>query len=251
MGLYIFKNTHFCGPLRKVIITNTTVNFSERGVRATVEFSDATILLKNQQAEYYNNQSLNGWYDYYMDICNNNPTGLAIIDYREIPIQHHYIGQEYRGETPLNKLFTGDKVNDYFVIQNNGFWDQFGLPIAEILPQHASMKVENATGYTLFDMPANPDSNELKKNWEKLKTYLEKEPDLYKQIVIERKVANISAFIGTPKNKYGQFKQFTKSLPSEDPMYMDGRDGKLTIHNRQYDRPITKTYTYFGGMVNY
>lgn len=61
------------------------------------------------------------------------------------------------------------------------------------------MKVENATGYTLFDMPANPDSNELKKNWEKLKTYLEKEPDLYKQIVIERKVANISAFIGTPK----------------------------------------------------
>lgn len=245
---YIFsKNTHFCGPLRKVIITNTTVNFSERGVRATVEFSDATILLKNQQAEYYNNQSLNGWYDYYMDICNNNPTGLAIIDYHEIPIQHHYIGQEYRGETPLNKLFTGDKVNDYFVIQNNGFWDQFGLPIAEILPQHASMKVENATGYTLFDMPANPDSNELKKNWEKLKTYLEKEPDLYKQIVIERKVANISAFIGTPKNKYGQFKQFTKSLPSEDPMYMDGRDGKLTIHNRQYDRPITKTYTYFGG----
>ena len=95
---YIFsKNTHFCGPLRKVIITNTTVNFSERGVRATVEFSDATILLKNQQAEYYNNQSLNGWYDYYMDICNNNPTGLAIIDYREIPIQHSLYWSRIQG----------------------------------------------------------------------------------------------------------------------------------------------------------
>lgn len=249
---YIFSDkSQFCGPLRKVIIIGCKVTFAEQGVRLEIDFADATVLLKNQPSEYFTNgKSMNGFYDYFMNIAKNNLVACSLVDYSVNPQYNQVIVQKgySAGNDSIKSIFgNSEKVGNNMVLSYSGMETSDGIPLARIEPRDASIDYKSAAGVMLFSIPTNCSDEKAIEEYKKLMEHVKKYPEKYQIIQVERNRASSVYFIGTPKNKYSQIRQFSKGIPSDDTMYMDGRDGKLTIHNRQYNRPVSKTYTYFGG----
>lgn len=71
-------------------------------------------------------------------------------------------------------------------------------------------------------------------------------PEQYRVENLKSKRATTTILIGTSNNLWGQLQQLGKSTKG-GPYYMDGRDGKLTIHNQKKSSPVFATYTYAGG----
>lgn len=71
-------------------------------------------------------------------------------------------------------------------------------------------------------------------------------PEQYRVENLKSKRATTTILIGTSNNLWGQLQQLGKSTKG-GPYYMDGRDGKLTIHNQKKSSPVFAAYTYAGG----
>lgn len=71
-------------------------------------------------------------------------------------------------------------------------------------------------------------------------------PEQYRVENLKSKRATTTILIGTSNNLWGQLQQLGKSTKG-GPYYMDGRDGKLTIHNQKKFSPVFAAYTYAGG----
>ena len=71
-------------------------------------------------------------------------------------------------------------------------------------------------------------------------------PEQYRVENLKSKRATTTILIGTSNNLWGQLQQLVKSTKG-GPYYMDGRDGKLTIHNQKKSSPVFAAYTYAGG----
>ena len=61
-----------------------------------------------------------------------------------------------------------------------------------------------------------------------------------------QRAKNIVVMGGIANNRWSQLRQLSRGIQN-GPYHLDGRDGKLTIHNEQISRPISAIYTFMGG----
>ena len=109
-----------------------------------------------------------------------------------------------------------------------------GVPYVYLTPQEPSQLPPGTVGVEILKY--SPDGEIL----------VNKLPEQYKIENFKSKRATTTILIGTSNNLWGQLQQLGKSIKG-GPYYMDGRDGKLTIHNQKKSSPVFAAYTYAGG----
>lgn len=250
---YIFPSQMtYQGPVRKVMITGREVTFNETGTHITLMFSDASVILKNHPANYFNNTG--GFLEYLRDILLGKGVGTILVDYREtsqtqtVVLQQTLSNEEIVQNTPelkesygsSNKTYTPliqegsdryTKDGEYIfgssdIVKNNfkGFlYEQ--LP-STIYPTLVGVKILEATNDNLI--------------------LADKYPEYFRVAEIEIGAAHTLTINGKHPSVYGQIGEIFRWAKG-GPYFLDGRDNLLTVHNQLVNRPVSKVYTYAGG----
>lgn len=236
---YIFpSNVTYRGPIRKVMITGREVTFDETGVHVTLTVSDASVILKNIGAQYFNTS---GFVEYIKDILEGNGIGIIMTDYRETSIKQQVVFQQTISNEELINNYS-DYVNKY----GQAYQDN---PIVFSGENHPGSNNLNSVYFTLgvpsrtFDkvvgvkvLEATSTNLELAENY----------PEWFRTANIELGSAYNLTLKGINPNKYGQAKEIF-SWAKNGPYFLDGRDNMLQVHNQLVNRPISKVYTFAGG----
>ena len=249
---YIYSSRDpYCGPLRRVIIVDTDIRFTQEGVRMTIEFKDASILLKTQASNYrHSNQGFAQWLD---DTLSGVQQGVTIIDYNAKEKAYPVVFEREKGKSPLD--YTPDDEE----------WDKGGSTTLyhyddKRNPRHqdestGKVKRDDLIWYipqappTVLD-ETNPTVAVKILNYSPYlgegNRLITQFPNDYRMGYMKELQVTTMAIIGTAKNKWNQLKDLASTLPN-GPYFMDARDGVLTIHNQRVNRPSQKIYTWAGG----
>lgn len=232
---YIYpSNQAYIGPLRKVMITGREVNFNETGTHITIQFSDASVILKNMPARYFENTS--GFLKYIEDILLGKGLGIIMVDYREsskykqVVLEQTVGKEELRNNPDYKKLWTSQDTNSPVIMGgvNN--------PANQVyyFTHKASTLYPNQVGAVLLE--ANSNNLWLCENY----------PEVFRVANVEVGTAHNLIIKGNHPNLYKQIGEIFK-WSKGGPYFLDGRDNKLTIHNQLVNRKVSKVYTYAGG----
>lgn len=230
---WIYPNGGFyCSPVRQVVITEHKVDFTETGVKIRITFSDSSVLLKNQPADYYNSAA--GFEAYVKDMLKGVGIGLELWDYSEdkgVKITKKVFEETESAPEVQAKYAPGQYYQPPFVTQGHSDW---GWPITQELPQKPSTIFPNCVGGKLWEY--TPETEQLAIN----------NPDSFKVLTFMNKTKGSIILKGVSKNKYQQCHEICKCL-GNGPYFVDSRDNKVFLHNAQTNRPVSKVYTYKGG----
>lgn len=230
---WIYPNGGFyCSPVRQVVITEHNVDFTETGVKIRIVFSDSSVLLKNQPADYYNSAA--GFEAYVKDMLKGVGIGLELWDYSEdngVKITKKVFEETESAPEVQAKYAPGQYYQPPFVTQGHSDW---GWPITQELPQKPSTIFPNCVGGKLWEY--TPETEQLAIN----------NPDSFKVLTFMNKTKGSIILKGVSKNKYQQCHEICKCL-GNGPYFVDSRDNKVFLHNAQTNRPVSKVYTYKGG----
>lgn len=226
---YIYSDgSGYYSPVRKVIIINTDSTFGQSGVKITLEFSDASIILKNAPSNYFDNTK--GFVKYVEDLCKGVPIGIALVDYNE---------QSTVKAAVAKRVVTGEEIAATYPQNiNTGAEWATESPMQALSPkemiQTPTTVVPDAVGVKLLEY--NADTQKL----------TVEDPDNFRKVYLEQKEFAAGLIVGTSRNKYYQLQDVCRSL-SGGPYFVDSRDGQVILHNVKSQRSITKVYTYMGG----
>ena len=228
---YIYGDgTNYIGPMRRVLITGIKAGFTATGVHITIEFSDASVLLKNTSSTYYDNTK--GFINYVEDLCKGVPIGIALVDYTEKAELRPKVAQRVVDNGTLSKQFPNAHNTD-----TRAEWAT-GSPLNVLDPhevsQPPSVDVPHMVGVELMDW--NPVTQKLTIN----------DPDNFRKVYLNDPGFAAAMIVATSRNKYYQLADVARSV-SGGPYFVDSRDDKIIIHNAENKRDITKVYTYAGG----
>ena len=235
---YIFPSKlTYVGPIRKVMITGREVTFDESGTHITLTVSDASVILKNISAKYFNT---GGFVEYLTDILNGNGIGIIMRDYREVPMTQQVVLQQTISNQEVQDSLT-QYQEEYGVNENNN--NTVYSP--DVMPQANTNKVyyepgvptrvyPNLVGVKILE--ADSTHLELAENY----------PEYFRVSEIQVGGAHSLLIKGINPNKYGQAKEIF-SWAKNGPYFLDGRDNMLQVHNQLVNRPISKIYTHAGG----
>ena len=226
---YIYPDgRNYCGPVRKVIITDNQVTFSPQGVKITLEFSDASVLLKNTPSNYYDNTK--GFVEYVKDLCRGLPIGLALVDYNEVDSVRPAVAKKVvDAEVVASTYPTGVNTGAEW-----GTESPFNSLSPTEVVQNPTTVVPDVVGVKIFEY--SPETQQLVFN----------DPDTFRKVYIREKKVAGGLIVGTSRNKYYQLQDLCRSI-SGGPYFVDSRDGNVILHNIKSQRGITKVYTYMGG----
>lgn len=234
-------STSKSGPLKKVVIVGHDVHFTPEGTRITIEFADCSILLKNMPPNFEGQAK--GFEQYVTSVMLGNPTGITFID--------HKVTGEIKERVVVQRVVkSGDVVGN----QSNGLdvsvpYKDFGNgPGQTIYPYRRNQFVEQV--YYLTQEPYRQDADQVgvkileatPENVELTKQL----PNDYKLIDLNQRKATNIMLIGTPKNKYQQINQLANRLKN-GPYHINGSGENIVVENQNFDKPISKVYTYAGG----
>lgn len=232
---YIYpSNQAYIGPIRKTMITGRDVVFNETGTHITIEFSDASVILKNMPARYFENTS--GFLKYIEDILLGKGLGIIMVDYRESSkikqvVLEQTVGSEELKQNPeYQGIWTGKDTQPPVIM---GGVDNPANGV-HYFPHQASTKYEDQVGAVLLE--ANGHNLWLCDNY----------PDVFRVANIEVGTAHTLIIKGNHPNLYKQIGE-TFKWAKGGPYFLDGKDNQLTIHNQKVNRKISKVYTYAGG----
>lgn len=235
---YIFPSKlTYVGPIRKVMITGREVTFDESGTHITLTVSDASVILKNTSAKYFNT---GGFVEYLTDILNGNGIGFIMRDYREVPMTQQVVLQQ----TVSNQEVRDNLIQyqeKYGVNENNN--NTVYSP--DVMPQANINKVYYEPGVPTRVYPNLVGAKILEGDSTHLKL-AENYPEYFRVSEIQVGGAHSLSIKGINPNKYGQAKEIF-SWAKNGPYFLDGRDNMLQVHNQLVNRPISKIYTYAGG----
>ena len=252
---YIYpSNVTYQGPVRKVIIIGREVSFDETGTHITLTMGDATTILKNSPANYYNNTK--GLLAYLVDITKEIPIGYTLSDYKETTIKSQVVAKKtipeeeliareyyYRSKYGTN---TGPTENIPWVFPGMMDTGRVNLLTGEV----GKTNLNVFKGYLEEGLPSViPEGlvamTLLEANEGNIK-FAEQFPEWARLVDIEIGGAYNLAILGVSTNKYNQLGEIFR-WAKNGPYFLDGRDNMLNIHNQLTNRPISKVYTYAGG----
>lgn len=232
---YIYpSNQAYIGPIRKTMITGRDVVFNETGTHITIEFSDASVILKNMPSRYFENTS--GFLKYIEDILLGKGLGIIMVDYRESSkikqvVLEQTVGSEELKQNPEYRGVWTSKDTQPPVIMGGVDNPANGV---HYFPHQASTKYEDQVGAVLLE--ANSNNLWLCDNY----------PDVFRVANIEVGTAHTLIIKGNHPNLYKQIGE-TFKWAKGGPYFLDGKDNQLTIHNQKVNRKVSKVYTYAGG----
>ena len=232
---YIFpSNQAYIGPIRRVMITGREVTFNENGTHISIEFSDASVILKNMPARYFENTR--GFLKYIEDILLGKGLGIIMIDYRESSEKKQVVLEQTVSEEELRNSPEYSQVWTSRDTQPSWMFGGVDNPANKIyyFTNKASTLYENQVGVKLLE--ANGNNLWLCENY----------PEVFRVANIEVGTAYNLIIKGNHPNLYKQIGEVFKWAKG-GPYFLDGRDNKLTIHNQLVNRKVAKTYTYAGG----
>ena len=227
---WIYPNgTFYCGPVRKVVITGQKVEFNDSGVHINISFSDSSVTLKNQPADYFNCSK--GFEEYIKALLEGLPVGLECWDYGST---HTYVQKSVLQvvedeETVKEKYDPQEKYPNTPTIGGgmSAFPDLYSVPsLASAYPGCVGVKF----------LEYNPENAQKAIDF----------PTEYYIDAFKTKGASSIWMRGIGRNKFAQLHELTKTLKG-GPYFVDPRDDKIVIHNMQTNRPVSKVYTYKGG----
>lgn len=221
-------HTGVFGPVRRVIITGQSIEFTSKGVRITLEISDAATVLKNTPANHFDNTK--GFIKYMEDLCKGMPIGIALIDYNQYHTVKTKVAQKVVDSNTIADKYPGG-------INTGAEWAT-GSPLQSISPleiiQTPTTICRDAVGVKILEY--NPDTEKLIIN----------DPENFRKVYLSEDIAAGGLLIGTSRNKYAQIGDIARGL-SGGPYFVDSRDNNIVIHNAKSERDVLKTYTYMGG----
>lgn len=239
---WIYSNsTSKSGPLKKVVIVGHDVHFTPEGTRITIEFSDCSILLKNMPPNF--SGQAKGFEKYITSVLTGNPVGITFID-------HKVTGTVTERVVVKRAVKSGDIVGN----QSNGLnisvpYRDFGTGAGQtVYPYYRGQFVEQV--YYLTQQPYRQDADQVgvkileatPENVELTKQL----PNDYKLVDLNQHKATNVILVGTPKNKYQQVNQLANRLKN-GPYHINGSGENITVENQNFNKPISKVYTYAGG----
>lgn len=222
----------YCSPVRQVVITEHKVDFTETGVKIKITFSDSSVLLKNQPADYYNSAA--GFEAYVKDMLKGKGIGLELWDYTEdkgTKVTKKVFEETESAPEVQAKYEPGQNYQPPAVMQGTSEW---GWPITQELPQRPSTVFPNCVGGKLWEY--TPETEQ----------WVMTNPKEFEVLTFMNKTKGSIILKGTSKNVYKQLHEVCRGL-SNGPYFVDSRDNKVFLHNAQTDRPVSKVYTYKGG----
>lgn len=250
----------FCGPIRRVILTDRKVTFGQEGVKATYEFKDAASLsAKESPADYSDLQS--GLGVYVLNLLHGWNGGLSVIDYKAEKKVYPTLVQKVRdistgemvdGTTIPKSVASGTPVANPNATGRSGTaLDKLtpnGVPVYGVEQQptkeglgwpEVGVEVLNVDLRETSNYVVSPEAIE-----DALNPYMrEIEQGTVRQMNFYGREAVYT--LVNSKNKWNQFGDLCKRM-KKGPWFRECRDGKMILHNRP-DRPVSKVYTYAGG----
>lgn len=249
-GWILSESSIFCGPVRKVIIVGVKVEFTSNGIEIDLDIADSSILLKNTPSNYYKNNTKGYLFSEYLRCLFSGvpiDTRVSLNDYSSsqvIEVKKFFAVVDRNKISDYEALSKENTVGNRYVL-DNGKMDANGIPTYHFLPKNTSANYNDLLPIVIVDY--DPNSKEPYEKWaEKMDELVKKFPSEYGYINIQQPYNFANVIKGTSKNIWSQFLNLANNVPN-GPYYMDGRDGKLEIHNRKYNRPVSKIYTYYGG----
>lgn len=258
---YIYPNGNaFCGPTRKVIVIGSEVTFEESGVKIQIDFASASILLKNSPAQYFN--SVDTMVDYLTKLIHSMPVSVSVRNFGPNTVYKKAIAQRigtnsdindgslvadentaspvpFIGNNEAQNTTNADRIADIRSRNTDRMTNKYGpnvvdlsLPVVQLGVQKPSVINEDVAPAVIIDYDKNKDMLEL-------------HPNTFKEVLVAEKRTTVSMICGTFKNKRGQLEDALKHV--DETMYIGGRDGKVIAQPEKKSRPISKTYTYYGG----
>jgi hypothetical protein len=251
-GWVLSESSIFCGPVRKVIIIGVKVEFTSNGVEIDLDIADSSIMLKNTPSNYYKNNSEAYLFSEYVKCLVSglpNDQSFTINDYKSqdvIEVKKFYKVVDPSQVADYETVSKSGVVGRNYVLGNGRKGINSDYPIYKFLEQKESVNYQDYIPVVLFEINPNISEEERKKLYNRMDEMIKLFPNKYGYINIQQKYNFSRILKGTSKNIWSQFHDLINNIPN-GPYYMDGRDGKLEIHNRKYNRPISKIYTYYGG----
>lgn len=249
-GWVLSESSIFCGPLRKVIIVGVKVEFTSNGVEIDLDIADSSILLKNTPSNYYKNNTKGKLFSEYLKcllsgvplpyVSINDYSSSQIVEYKKF-----FAVVSKDRITDYESISKENTVGNRYILGNGKMSNINGVPTYQFLPKNGSVNHNDLIPVVIVEYDKN--SNGSYDEWyKKMDDLVKKYPSEYGYINIQQPYNYANIIKGTSKNVWSQFLNLANNIPN-GPYYMDGRDGKLEIHNRKYNRPISKIYTYYGG----
>lgn len=247
-GWLLSESSIFCGPVRKVIIIGVKVEFTNNGVEIDLDIADSSILLKNTPSNYYKNNTKGRLFSEYLrGLLSGVPCFVSLKDYSSslvTEVKKFFAVVDKNTLSDYEDLKKETQVGNRYVLGNITMGSN-NIPTAQFLTQDTQVNYEDLVGIVIVEY--DPSSGESYEKWvDKVDDLVKKYPDRYGYINIQQPYNFANVVKGTSRNAWSQFINLANNIPN-GPYYMDGRDGKLEIHNRKYNRPVSKTYTYYGG----
>lgn len=250
---YIFPSQMtYQGPVRKVMITGREVTFNETGTHITIMFSDASVILKNHPANYFNNTG--GFLEYLRDILLGRGVGTIMVDYREtsqtqtVVLQQTVSNKEIIQNTPELKESYGSSNKTYTPLIQEGS-DRY-TEEGEYIFGSSDIVKNNFKGFLYEQLPSTiyptlVGVKILEATTDNL-ILADKYPEYFRVAEIEIGAAHTLTINGKHPSVYGQIGEIFR-WAKNGPYFLDGRDNLLTVHNQLVNRPVSKVYTYAGG----
>lgn len=248
------KGPAYCGPVRTVMIIGHDITFGQQGVKIKIEFADSTILLKELQSTYPDDESsLNDIVKWVEALAKGSVVNIKFIDRSLDPDSQYKYDTKESQNTETVKGVAYSEDGKFGIVTDTQGYDHQGTRGHELNTdfKYNQNVYINPQDYIFGKRDGAPDLENLDKvlfaeyNSETA-SLVEKDPAKFKEVNIINPKSNVAVLVGNAKNRFGQFKNLVRNLTG-GPYHVGGRDGQCVISNENFDGPIIKCYTYNGG----
>ena len=244
---YIFSSKKpFVGPVRTVLITNRNFKFGPQGLNATIEFSDASALLRSRGV--HSSKTNVSFLDYLEGAVKGSQVGITVLDYSQSETHRPMVVQRIGNPEDVKEGDAAIVDENNVIVPAYSYYDTR----AAIGPRAEKDNPKEYVYNTRIDTSKEYDDLvpvkllEFDKDQNKFQAFINRFPEEYRLVMVkERRLGGI-VIRGTGKNTWDQLNEAINHLPN-GPYYPDGRDGKLVFHNQKSNRNVSKVYTWYGG----